>query len=89
MHALSGIVKSYINSYVVRLSHSNFKAQAIKHNREKFITLQQKRRCGNGPDHHSTEVYGEIFMHQLPIKISGENIHDCLRITIYLSMANH
>ena len=22
------------------------------------------------------EVYAEIFMHQLPVKISGENIHD-------------
>ena len=40
-------------------------------------------------DHHSREVYGEIFMHQLPVKISCENIHDCLWITIYLSMASH
>ena len=37
----------------------------------------------------SREVYGEIFMYQLPVKISGENIHDCLWITIYLRMANH
>ena len=40
-----GTVKSYVNGYVARLNHSNakyFKAQAIKHNREKFITANKE-----------------------------------------------
>ena len=53
-----------------------FEAQAIKVNREKFITLQTKSKCANGTDHHSREMHEKIFMHQLPVKISGKNIHD-------------
>ena len=71
-----GTIKSYVNSYVARLNHSDakyFKAQAI--NRQKFISLQTKeRRCTDGLDHHSREVHEEIFIHQLPVKISDEKI---------------
>ena len=84
-----GTVKSCLNSYVARLNHSDakyFKAQTIKHNN----TANKKRDVQMvTQDHHSREVYGEIFIHQLPVNISCENINDCPWITIYLSMAGH
>ena len=49
--------------------------EVIEHNRQKFTTLQTKRRCVNGPDHHCKEVHEEIFMHQMPVKIGCESIY--------------